>query len=77
MLSTKKRRCSHLCVCHIGKDRVAQTAGTGETLGVEPFRKFNIPIFVRIDKAVDAFVEEKWYTKVFGMFWEVVVCIFQ
>ena len=55
---------------------MAQTAGTGETLGVEPFRKFNIPIFVRVDKAVDAFVEEKWYTKVFGMFWEV-VCIFQ
>jgi hypothetical protein len=56
---------------------VTQTAGTGETLGVEPFRKFNIPIFVRVDKAVDAlFVEEKWYTKVFGMFWEV-VCIFQ
>ena len=50
--------------------------GLEKTLGIKPFRKFNIPVFARVDKAIDAFVEEKWYTKVFGIFWEV-VCIFQ
>ncbi len=46
--------------------------GLEKTLGiVMPFRKFNIPI----DKAIDAFVTEKWCTKVFGIFGEV-VCIF-
>ena len=50
--------------------------GLEKTLGIKPFRKFNIPVFARVDKAIDAFVKEKWYTKVFGIFWEV-VCIFQ
>jgi hypothetical protein len=50
--------------------------GLEKTLGIKPFRRFNIPVFARVDKAIDAFVKEKWYTKVFGIFWEK-VCIFQ
>ena len=42
---------------------------TGENLGVTPFRKFNVPVFARVDKAIDAFVKEKWYTVVYSGKW--------
>ncbi len=46
--------------------------GLEKTLGVKPFRKFNISVLARVDKAIDVFAEEKLYAKVFCMFWEVV-----
>ena len=45
--------------------------GLEKTLGIKPFEKFNIPVFGRVDKAIDAFVKEKWYTKVFCIFLKV------
>jgi hypothetical protein len=27
-----------------------------ESLGVKPFREFNVPIFARVDKSIDSFV---------------------
>ena len=47
-----------------------------ESLRIEPFREFNVPVFSRVDKTIDSFVKEEWYSKIFGIFWEV-VCIFQ
>jgi hypothetical protein len=26
--------------------------------GIEPFREFNVPIFARIDKSIDSFVQK-------------------
>jgi hypothetical protein len=46
--------------------------GLDETLRVEPFREFDVPVLSRVYKAVDAFVEKKWYAKVFSIFWEMV-----
>ncbi len=40
--------------------------GLDKTLGVEPFREFNVPIFARVNKTVDSFVEELWRSKVFA-----------
>jgi hypothetical protein len=28
-----------------------------ESFGIEPFREFNVPIFARIDKSIDSFVQ--------------------
>ncbi len=30
--------------------------GLDESFGIEPFRKFNVPTFARIDKSIDSFV---------------------
>ena len=47
-----------------------------ESLRIEPFREFNVPIFARIDKSIDSFVQKGWGSKVFGIFRKV-ICIFQ
>ena len=44
--------------------------GLDKTLGVKPFRKFNVPVFARVDKAIDSFVQEKWFAKEFSIFRE-------
>ncbi len=31
--------------------------GLDESLRVEPFRKFNVPVFAGVDKTIDAFVK--------------------
>ncbi len=43
-----------------------------ESLRIEPFREFNVPEFSRANKIIDTFVKEKWCSKIFGVFWEVV-----
>ncbi len=60
----KKGRVAIGYICCTGPSRMVQT-GTGETWEIKPFRKINIPVFARVDKAIDAFVEEKWYSKAF------------
>jgi hypothetical protein len=42
--------------------------GLDESFGKEPFREFNVPIFARIGKSIDSFVQ-KGFRKV--------ICIFQ
>ncbi len=31
--------------------------GLDESFGIEPFREFKVPIFARIDKSIDSFVQ--------------------
>ncbi len=50
--------------------------GLDESFGIEPFREFNVPIYARIEKSIDSFVQEGWGSKVFGIF-RTVICIFQ
>ena len=50
--------------------------GLDESFEIEPFREFNVPIFARIGKSIDSFVQKGWGSKVFGKFRKV-ICIFQ
>ncbi len=50
--------------------------GLDESFGIEPFREFNVPIFDRVDKSIDSFVQKGWGSKVFGIFRKV-ICVFQ
>ena len=43
-----------------------------ESLRIDPFKECNVPVFSRVDKNIDIFVKEKWYSKIFGIFWEAV-----
>jgi hypothetical protein len=44
-----------------------------ETLRIEHVREFSVPEFTRVDKTIDSFVKEKWYSKIFGVFWKIVI----
>ncbi len=50
--------------------------GLDESFGKEPFREFSVPIFARIDKSIDSFVQKGWGSIVFGIFRKV-ICLFQ
>ncbi len=45
-----------------------------ESFGVQPIREINVPIFARVDKSIDSFVQRDG--KVFNIFRKV-ICIFQ
>jgi hypothetical protein len=34
-----------------------------ESFGVKPFREFSVPIFSRVNKSIDSFVQKGWVTK--------------
>jgi hypothetical protein len=42
--------------------------GLDESFEIEPFRELNVPIFARIDKSIDSFVQIGRGSKVFGIF---------
>jgi hypothetical protein len=59
------------CVCH-GVQKGWFFLRLNESLRIDPFKECNVPVFSRVDKNIDIFVKEKWYSKIFGIFWEAV-----
>ena len=62
-------------VVFVVKDKVGGfRLGLDESFGVKPFREFNVPIFPRVNKSIDALVQKGWSSKVLSIFREV-ICI--